>query len=104
MISRNWKGVVKPEEADNYITHLKTVTFPQLAEIKGFIKASILKKETTDGVEFTIVTEWETMRAIKEFAGEKPELAVVPEKIKAMMVEYDKTVDHYEIVYRVLNI
>jgi heme-degrading monooxygenase HmoA len=98
MISRHWTGIAKPEEADNYIAHLRRDTFPQLSLIKGFIAASILKRQVDRGVEFLIVTVWESMEAIEQFAGEGADDAVVPPVAQAMMVDYDKKVRHYEIV------
>lgn len=97
MISRHWKGVAKLGEADNYIHHLKADTFPKLSAIDGFISASILKRPVDQETEFLIVTVWESIEAIKAFAGEKEDVAVVPEVVQAMMIEYDRKVRHYEV-------
>jgi heme-degrading monooxygenase HmoA len=97
MISRNWRGVAKTEESDNYVEHLTAETFPQLSKIDGFVSASILRRPTSKGVEYLIVTTWQSMDAIKQFAGDAPDLAVVPEQVQAMMVEYDREVAHYEV-------
>lgn len=98
MISRQWRGVARRSEADRYVAHLRAETFPLLAGISGFLDASILRRTVADGIEFRIVTTWESIEAIKSFAGENPEIAVVPEQVKAMMVTYARTVDHYEVV------
>jgi heme-degrading monooxygenase HmoA len=98
VISRQWRGVAKSSDADRYVAHLRTETFPHLSEIAGFIEASILRRTVADGVEFRIVTTWSSVEAIKRFAGETPEIAVVPERVQAMMVTYDRTVEHYEVV------
>ena len=97
MISRHWKGLAKVDEAENYIEHLRSETFPKLAEIDGFIDASILSRTIQRGIEFLIVTRWHSIESIKNFAGESAEVAVVPAKVQAMMLEYDKEVVHYEI-------
>ena len=98
IISRHWKGIAKPEEGDNYINHLRDETFPKLSEINGFIGASILRRATDRGIEFLIVTKWQSMEAIRQFAGESAHVAVVPAVVQTMMVEYDKEVAHYEVV------
>jgi heme-degrading monooxygenase HmoA len=98
MISRHWRGVAKPEEADHYIHHLRNNTFPKLAKINGFIRASILRRSTAEGTEFLVVTTWQSIEAIRQFAGESVHNAVVPPEVRAMMVEYDREVAHYEIV------
>jgi heme-degrading monooxygenase HmoA len=98
MISRHWKGVTRSELADAYIDHLRKDTFPKLSKIPGFIGASILRRIVSQGVEFLVITDWESLDAIREFAGEKPEAAVVPPVVHAMMVVYDKETRHYEVV------
>ena len=97
MISRHWTGLCKRERANDYIQHLRKDTFEKLGQMQGFRKAYILKREIQEGIEFLIVTEWESLNAIKQFAGNDPETAVIPEMVQDMMVKYDKVVRHYEI-------
>lgn len=97
MIARHWKGIVKKERADDYIAHLQDDTFKKLSEIKGFSKASILRRNIERGVEFLIITEWESIDAIKQFAGESFETAVVPKIAQDMMISFDPSVSHYDI-------
>lgn len=98
MISRQWHGVAKFTHADEYVEHLRTETFPQLSKIPGFIDATILKRNVQQGVEFLIVTHWESIGAIEQFAGLDAEVAVVPGKVQEMMIEYDRRVRHYEVL------
>jgi heme-degrading monooxygenase HmoA len=97
-IVRIWRGLARPEEADNYVRHLEHETFPQLSEIDGYVSASILRRDTPRGVEFLVTTRWRSMEAIRQFAGETVQVAVVPPAVQAMMVEYDAAVAHYQIV------
>ena len=98
MISRHWRGLAKEGYADAYVEHLQTETFPAIRALAGFEGASILKRDVPGGVEFLVITRWKSLDAIHAFAGEHVELAVVPEKVQAMMVEYDSTVAHYEVI------
>lgn len=98
MISRQWCGVARRSEADSYVTHLRSETFPQLDRIAGFRGASILRRDVPAGIEFRIITLWESIDAIRAFAGEDPEAAVVPRKVKEMMVSFDSNVCHYEVI------
>jgi heme-degrading monooxygenase HmoA len=98
MISRHWRGIAHKTRAEDYIIHLRQETIPALATISGFKKASVLSRNTDGGIEFLVITEWESLDAIKAFAGEEPAKAVVPEKVQAMMIDYDREVIHYEIV------
>ncbi len=98
MIVRHWTGLVKRDRADEYVSHLHTETFPSLTKIPGFLAARILRRSVSQGVEFVIVTEWDSLQAIERFAGSDAEQAVVPEAVQQMMVDYDRTVRHYEVI------
>jgi heme-degrading monooxygenase HmoA len=98
MISRQWRGLAKHVCAEAYIEHLRSETFPAIQKLPGFVSASILRRAVPVGVEFLIVTHWASIDSIRGFAGSNPESAVVPEKVREMMVEYDHTVRHYEVV------
>ena len=97
MISRHWKGVARPGQAEAYVQHLRTDTLPGLARIPGFVRASILRRDVEAGTEFQVVTVWESLRAIEAFAGRDVETAVVPARVRAMLSSYDERVVHYEI-------
>jgi heme-degrading monooxygenase HmoA len=98
MISRQWRGLARPERADAYVEHLRTETFPKIRTIPGFVSASILKRELEQGVEFLVVTHWKSLDAIRGFAGTDVEAAVVPAEVERMMIEYDRSARHYEVV------
>src|SRR5688572_29134401 len=97
MISRHWKGIAKPGQAEAYVHHLQSETLPKLATIPGFVRALILERAVEAGTEFQIVTVWDTLAAIQVFAGTDIEVAVVPPPVQGMMVSYDSTVQHYEV-------
>jgi heme-degrading monooxygenase HmoA len=82
MISRQWRGLARPNRAEDYIQHLRTETFPALRKIPGFLDASILSRMLGAGVEFQVVSRWESLDAIAKFAGADPEVAVVPPEVR----------------------
>ena len=98
MISRQWRGLAHPNRAQDYIKHLRTETFPELRKIPGFLDASILSRPLGPGIEFLIVTRWDSIDALAKFSGSDPEAAVVPAKAAAMMLEYDRRAKHFEVV------
>jgi heme-degrading monooxygenase HmoA len=99
MIERHWKGISRSSEATNYIHHLRMDTFPALAKINGFIRSSILYRQVDKGTEFLIITVWESLDAIRQFAGTDAEQAVVPAVVEEMMVEWEERAAHYEVVH-----
>ena len=96
MIARHWKGVAKASSAAAYVEHLRHDTFPALRKLEGFIDAAIFRREVPEGVEFVVITHWDTLEAIEAFAGRDIEVAVVAPAVQAMMVDYDRAVRHYE--------
>jgi heme-degrading monooxygenase HmoA len=100
MISRQWRGLARAEQACAYEDHLRTETFPALRKMEGFVDASILKRRLPSGVECLIVTRWTSMAAIEKFAGADTEVAVVPANVRRMMVEFDERVRHYGVLER----
>jgi heme-degrading monooxygenase HmoA len=98
MISRQWRGLARPSEAQNYVEHLRTDTLPGLRELPGFINASILSRPSGDGIEFLVVTQWRALDDIARFSGSDLEVAVVPTEVAQMMIDYDRRVKHYEVV------
>ena len=98
MNSRQWRGLAKAACAQAYVEHLRSETFPAIRALPGFVDASILRRIVPRGVEFLVVTHWTSVEAIRGFAGSDAETAVVPKKVREMMIEYDRTVRHYEVV------
>lgn len=100
MIARHWRGLAKTEFADDYVDHLRNETFPLLGRLPGFLNASILRRRLAEGVEFLVITNWTSLDALRAFAGDDIESAVVPEPVQRMMVDYDRTARHFEVVDR----
>ena len=97
MISRQWKGIIKVDAHNDYISFLKEKVFQKARQLPGFINVYVYKRALSRAYEFLIVTEWTDRESIKAFAGEDIEKAMVPQEAKQMMISYDKTVLHYEV-------
>ena len=98
MIARMWRGSAIRERADNYVKHLQQSVVPELRQIDGFRGIYLLRRDSSDDVEFMVLTLWESMEAIRKFAGENPEVAVVAPTARVLFREYDVKVKHFEIV------
>jgi heme-degrading monooxygenase HmoA len=98
MIARHWRGLAKADRADDYVAHLRQSTFPAIQKLKGFVSASILRRPADAGVEFLIVTNWESLDAIRAFAGANIETAVVPDEAQVMLIDFDRLVRHYDVI------
>ncbi len=99
MISRMWSGRTTTENAEKYLAHLKDKVFPELRRIDGHRGASVLRRDLDEQVEFVVLTYWESMEAIREFAGNDAEAAVVDPAARAMLSDFDSTVRHHEVAF-----
>jgi heme-degrading monooxygenase HmoA len=97
MIARIWKGTARPEHAAAYLRHLDEATFPAIATIAGHRGAYALRHDAGDRVEFTVITLWESLDAIRQFAGADPEIAVVPKEAQALLASYDERAVHWDV-------
>jgi heme-degrading monooxygenase HmoA len=93
-----WRGSALPEKADDYVKHLQMSVLPELKQIHGFEGVYLMKQDSSEAVEFIVLTLWESMDAIRKFAGENAEVAVVAPAAQAMFRDYDSTVKHFEVV------
>ena len=100
MISRIWHGWTTPQNADKYETLLKEEIFVDIQErhIRGFKGIQLLRRTVNDEVEFVTIMRFESLDAIREFAGEDYEQAVVPEKARKFLSRFDEHSQHYEII------
>lgn len=99
MISRIWHGWTTLGNADKYETLLKEEIFLgiQNRRIRGFQGIQLLRRQVGDEVEFVTIMSFDSLDAVREFAGEDYEVAVVPEKARAVLSRYDSRSLHYEV-------
>ena len=97
MVARHWRGIVKPGQAEAYLSHLKHDTFPQLESLDGFVSASVMHRSVGEGTEFLVLTIWKSFEDVRAFAGHDIDAAVLPAIARDMMVRYEETVVHYGI-------
>jgi heme-degrading monooxygenase HmoA len=99
MIARIWRGSAAIGKADAYYRHFTENVAPHLNEIAGHKGAYLLRREADGAVEFLAVTLWDSLEAIKKFAGSDPETAIVEPEAKAALSHFDEVVRHYEVAY-----
>jgi len=99
MISRIWHGWTTPGNADKYEALLKEEIFVgiQNLHIRGFKGIQLLRRVAGEEVEFVTIMTFESLDAVREFAGEDYELAYVPEKAREVLSHFDERSQHYEI-------
>ena len=99
MISRIWHGWTTGENADKYEALLKDEIFEGIKarNIRGFRQIQLLRRPIGTEIEFVTVMEFDSLDAVREFAGEDYEVAVVPATARAVLSRFDARSQHYEI-------
>ena len=98
MIARRWRGWASdPAGADAYELHFSDSVRPALEATEGFVDATVERVEADGRVEIVVVTRWQSMGAIRSFAGEDIEAAVVEPEARAVLAEFDTRVRHVEL-------
>ena len=102
MISRIWHGWTSRENAAAYEALLRSEVLPGIANrsIRGLQGAHLLRRDVPEGVEFVTILWFDAIEAVREFAGEDAEAAVVPEKARRLLTRFDARSQHYETVLR----
>jgi heme-degrading monooxygenase HmoA len=98
VISRIWHGWATAEHADAYEALLRAEVLPSIHRIDGYRGAYLLRADAEDEVEFVTVTQWDSLDAVRAFAGDDYEVAVVPPAARALLQRYDERSAHYEII------
>ncbi len=99
MISRVWHGYTTPENADAYEALLKAEIFTgiQNRQIVGYNGIQLFRRSLEVEVEFITVMWFDSIEAVRTFAGEDYEVAVVPPKARTLLSRFDARSQHYEV-------
>lgn len=100
MIVRHWQGLAHADTADAYLEHLRAETLPKLDALSGYLGAYVLRRDVAEGVEFIVLTLWDSLASIRAFAGDDYEAAVVPAEARRALARFDERAAHYVVVER----
>jgi len=100
MISRIWHGWTSVDNADAYETLLRDEIFLGIEQrhFKGYRGIQLLRRPLEMGVEFITIMWFDDLQAVKDFAGEDYEAAVVPPKARALLARFDLRSQHYTVL------
>jgi heme-degrading monooxygenase HmoA len=98
VIARMWRGRTPAEKADAYHGYLRETGLKEYAETPGNLGVYVLRRAEGDVAEFLLVSLWESMDAVRAFAGEDPERAVYYPEDDEYLLEREPTVSHYEVL------
>jgi uncharacterized damage-inducible protein DinB/heme-degrading monooxygenase HmoA len=96
MISRIWHGWTNRENADKYESLLLGEILPGIHSVSGYKGAHLLRREQGERIEFVTITHFDSLDAVRAFAGDDYEVAVIHPSAQSLLEDYDRRSQHYE--------
>jgi antibiotic biosynthesis monooxygenase (ABM) superfamily enzyme len=98
MIARIWHGWTKRADAKTYESKLLDEIFPIIAarDIKGYRGAELFIREDGDEIEFVTLLRFDSIDAVKEFAGSDETKPVIFPGVERLLTRIEQA-RHYRI-------
>jgi len=97
MIARQWHGAVLVERADAYLRYLEETGIPDSKATPGNRGVFVLTRREGKVAHFVFLSLWESLDAIRAFAGDDVEKARYYPEDRDFLLELEPTVTHYEV-------
>jgi len=97
VIARRWRGWTQSEDADAYLEYIRETGLKEYRDTPGNRGAWILRRADGDRVEFVTLSFWDSMDAVRAFAGPEPDRAVYYPEDDRFLVAHEDTVEHYDL-------
>ncbi|MBO6620346.1 MAG: hypothetical protein JJ892_13520 [Balneola sp.] len=97
MIARIWKGLTKQEHFEEYTQFMIDRAIPDYKSTDGFVKLTFLRRRDEDFAYFELITFWQNMEVIKNFAGDDHQRAKYYPEDKKYLIDFPEEVIHYEV-------
>ena len=98
MIVRTWHGVVEVGKAEKFLEHLKRTGLPDYKATEGNRGVYVLRRVEGEQAHFLLLTFWDSIEAIKRFAGEDVERARYYPADEEYLLEKEPRATHYEVL------
>ena len=99
MIARTWHGVVPTKKADAYHRYLLGTGVQDYQRTPGNRGVFVFRRMEGDAAHFLLLTLWDSLDAIRAFAGPEVERAKYYPEDEAFLLELEPTVTHYEVLH-----
>ncbi|WP_248960985.1 antibiotic biosynthesis monooxygenase family protein [Sphaerisporangium perillae] len=103
MIARIWRATATIQGAEAYRRHFAESVLPVLQSLDGHRGAYLLRRDRSGGAEIEVMTLWESLDAVQDFAGPDFESAVIEPEARAVLAEFDTSVTHHDVVIETVS-
>jgi len=97
MIARHWRGWTKISDAEAYEPLLKDTVLPGLKHIDGYRGGYVLRNDGPLEAEFVVVNLFDSLEAVKKFAGEDYAVAIFEPEAKKLLARIEPMAMHYNV-------
>ena len=97
MIARHWRGWTEVQNADAYETFLKQKVLPELKKLEGYRGGYVLRNDGPREVEFVVVNLFDSLDAVKRFAGDNHTTAVFEPEATRLLSRIEPRATHYDV-------
>ena len=94
-----WRGwTASVADGDAYERFFRERVIPDLQGVEGFLGATLLRRRVGEGVELVVLTRFESLDAVRRFAGADIETPVIEPEARALLSHFEERAAHYETV------
>jgi quinol monooxygenase YgiN len=97
MIARHWRGWTAPHHADAYADLLRNTVLPGMQSISGYCGGYVLRRDLAEEVEFVVVNLFDSLDAVKAFAGADYTRAKFEPEARLLLSRIEPTATHYDV-------
>jgi heme-degrading monooxygenase HmoA len=97
MIVRTWSAIVSHENEAEYLDSVKSRILPHFEQTDGYMGCHFMRQQHERGLRYLVLTYWSSTESAYGLSDGDPHIAFIPEDIQAMLDQFDKTVEYYEI-------
>ena len=97
MIARIWRGITLKEKADDYLDYLHRTGLRDYAATPGTRGVSVLRRNQGEHCEIMLISLWDSMDAVRAFAGENPDRSVYYPEDDQYLLQMEPLVRHYDV-------
>lgn len=98
LVGRVWKGRTSAAKADEYQRYLDANGISMILSTPGNRGVTVMRRDVGEAVEFTVLSVWDSMQAVRNFAGADYQKAVILPRDREFLLTVEPDVQHFEVL------
>jgi heme-degrading monooxygenase HmoA len=101
MIARIWRGITLKDKADDYLAYFRETGLKDYTANPGNRGVTVLRRDQGEHCEIMLLSLWDSMDAVRAFAGENPDRSVYYPEDEQYLLQMEPLVRHYEVTEQI---